>query len=474
VTAIGAVTLKVIMKKQFKALTDGFVNIVKGLGTKKDARSYNRYVRGFRITEQVANDLYVYNSLAAKIVDAPIDDATRKWRTLLIPDADKKQEVEKVINEFEVKEKINIASKWARIFGGAVIIAIIDGEDLASPLDIERIRPNSLKNFIVLDRYKLYSSIADDNTLSENFGKPEYYMVSERGQPIHYTRLTKFDGVIPTIREYRENDSWGISIYTKLWEDIANAQNTFNSICNLVFEANMDVYRIKGLNQLVAQRQDNLVLDRLKILHQMKSILNGIVLDQEDEYDKKTVDFSQLAQIDDRSIQKVSAASDIPVTRLVGISPAGMNSTGESDLNNYYDGVQSVQENKLRPKIEWMDSIIMASHFQTTEVLDWEFKPLKQLTEIEQASVDLSNAQRDQIYLNQNVIQPTDVMAQLAENGTYVKIDENRVEKEIKEEEELNFTEGLEEEEETEEEMKEEEITESNGEEKEEKEEKEE
>lgn len=432
------------MKRQFKAITDGFVNIIKGLGTSKDARYYNRYVKGYKITEQVANDLYVYNSLAAKIVDAPVDDATRKWRTLLVPDADKKEEIEQVLDEFEVKEKINLAAKWARIFGGAVIIAIIDGEDLSTPLDIERIRPDSLKNFIVLDRHKVYSGYVNDNLLSDNFGKPEYYMVSEQGQPVHYTRLLKFDGVIPSIREYRENNYWGISIYTKLWDDIANAQNTFNSISNLVFEASVDVYMIKGLNDLVANSQDDLVLKRLKLAHDMKSVIKGIALDQEDNYDKKTVNFSQLAEIDDRSMQKVSGNSNIPMTRLVGISPAGLNSTGESDLNNYYDDVQSMQENKLKPKIDWMDSIIMASEFRTTEPLKWKFNPLKQLTEVEQASVDLSNAQRDSIYLGQGVIRPTDAMAELAENGTYVSIDANRVEEE-KELEEFDFNEGFEE-----------------------------
>jgi uncharacterized protein len=38
----------------------------------------------------------------------------------------------------------------------------------------------------------------------------------------------------------------------------------------------------------------------------------------------------------------VSGAADIPVTRLLGQSPAGMNATGTSDMKNYHDRIQSI------------------------------------------------------------------------------------------------------------------------------------
>lgn len=115
---------------------------------------------------------------------------------------------------------------------------------------------------------------------------------------------------------------------------------------------------------------------------------------------------------------------------LVGVSPGGMNATGESDMNNYYDRVQSLQENVLRPAIDWMDSIILKSSEYDLDNFEYVFLPLKQLTEEEQATIDASNATRDQTYLDADVINKMDVMAQLAEKGTYVSIDDNRVEEE--------------------------------------------
>lgn len=428
------------MKNPLIRIADGFKNILKGLGTEKDPRGYTTYVPGVRITQQIANDLYVYNWLAQKVVDIPIDDATRKWRTVLMPDAEEKERIESALKSFDVKGKVNLAAKWARVFGGSVILAIIDGEDVEEPLNIDTIREGSLKNFIVLDRHNIYPDAIQRSILSPNFGRPEYYTVSREGQKIHHTRVFKMLGDTSTLMELEKENYWGNSIFTALYEPITDSQVVSQSISNLVYEASIDVYRINGLNDLVAEGNDDLVVKRLQLAHQMKSIINGIALDKDDEYDKKNSQFTQLPQIDDRFIQKVSGSSKIPVTRLLGISPAGMNATGESDMLNYYDEVQSIQENDLRPAIDWMDAIIMKSVLPDVEKVEYVFLPLKQLTEIEKAAVDYQNAQRDQIYLDNGVIEPTDVMSQLAENGTYVTIDENRVEEE-KENLELNFEE---------------------------------
>jgi len=416
-------------------INDGFENVLKGLGTVKDPRTHTTFGTGFIITQAIANNLYTYNWLSAKIVDIPIDDATRKWRTLLISDADEKAEVEEAMKCLLVKDRVNIASKWARVYGGSVIIAIIDGEDPEEPLEMERIRPDTLKNFVVLDRWNITSGAIDRDIMSDNFGQPEYYTVARNGQKIHHTRLTKFLGVQSTIYEAEKQNFWGDSIFTRLWAAVSDSETVSNSIANLIHESNVDVYRINEFNALVAEGNDELVIKRLKLAHEMKSIINGIALDKEDEYDKKSNTFQNLANIDDRFIQKVAGAADIPVTRLLGKSPAGQNATGESDMLNYYDNVQSIQENYLRPKLEWIDSIVMASLGKSEEQLKFAFNPLKQLTEIEQAQVDLNNAQRDDIYLNQGVITEIDSLSQLAEDGTYVSINENRVQEEEKQRE---------------------------------------
>lgn len=441
------------MTKVSQMIKDGFKNILKGLGGEKDPRTYNDFTTGKWIHYKLANDLYTYNWLCAKAVDIPLDDATRKWISLQIPDADEKKETEEDIKVFDIKESINTAFKWSRVFGGAVILAILENEDLEEPLNVETIKEGSLRNFIILDRYNITPCVINRDVLSDNFGNPEFYQVVRGGQKVHYTRLYKLIQGTPTLYELEKENFWGKSIFTKLWEPISDAQVVTQAISDLVYETNIDVYRLEGLNDLVAEGDDAIVTNRLKIAHKMKSIINGIALDKNDEYDKKSNNFSKLPEIDDRFMQKVSGASDIPLTRLLGISPSGLNATGESDLLNYYDNVQSAQTNELKPAIDWMFSIVTGS--LGIEDIEYVFNPLRQLTEAEQADVDSKNATRDETYLNNNIIQRSDILAELSENGTYVTINAKRVEEE-KALEELEFEEeeyesGEEEEDESEE-----------------------
>lgn len=419
-----------------KIIKDGFKNIMKGLGGSRDPRSQTTFVPGVEINQALADSMYSYNWLCSKVVDVPVDDATRKWRNILISDPKKKEEIEEIYTALDIKGKFNLAMKWARVFGGAAIIIVIEGDDLAQPLDITKIRKGSLKNLLVLDRWNIYPGQANRNILSDNFGKPETYTVAREGQAIHHTRVVKFFGMVPTIHQAERNNFWGLSLYTKLWEPISQSQEISNSIASAIYESNLDVYRINGLNDMIAEGSDDLVIARLKIAHEMKGVVNGIALDKEDEYEKKSNRFTDLPNIDDRGIQKVAGASKIPVTKLLGISPSGLGATGDSENRDYYDDVQAIQENEIRPRLDYIDQVVMASSFGVDVIFKYEFNPLQQVTESQQAEIDAKNATRDQIYFDMDILTESDVLAQLAEDGTYISIDETRA-KEADDEDDL-------------------------------------
>ena len=423
---------------KLKLIKDGFANIIKGLGQSKDPRQSVTYQPGILIDQATANNLYTYNWLAAKVADIPIDDATRKWRSLIISDASEKEKAEDVLKNFDVKGKINLAMKWARVFGGSAIVIVINGDDPEEELVIEKIRKDSLVNLAVLDRYNITPGPLNRDILSKNFNKSDYYTIARGGSHVHHSRVIKFDGLITTLMNYEQSGGWGESIFTRLFEPISDAGIVTQSISNLIYESNIDVYKIEGLNEMVAEGSDETVIKRLKIANEMKSIINGIVLDKEDDYDKKSNTFTTLDNIDDRYSQKTSGAADIPMTRIYGVSPSGMNATGESDMLNYHDNIQSIQENVIRPRLELIDKIISMSAFGDPYGFDFEFLPLKQLTEAEQADVDDKKSQTHQRYMDMGVINDIDVLSELSECGTYNTIDENRVE-EVKKAYELDI-----------------------------------
>ncbi len=87
-------------------------------------------------------------------------------------------------------------------------------------------------------------------------------------------------------------------------------------------------------------------------LEAQNMLLNNMgmqVMDAADGLETHQYTFGGLADCYQQFIMDISGAAEIPVTRLFGRSPSGLNATGESDLQNYYDMIAEKQESVLRP-----------------------------------------------------------------------------------------------------------------------------
>jgi hypothetical protein len=86
--------------------------------------------------------------------------------------------------------------------------------------------------------------------------------------------------------------------------------------------------------------------------------------------------------------QQLSGALQIPLVRLFGQSPAGLNSTGESDLRTYYDGIAQQQASTLL--VPMSNIVIMTALSMGKKIPDdfsVVFRPLWQLSEEQKSEV---------------------------------------------------------------------------------------
>ncbi|KZE75867.1 anti-CBASS protein Acb1 family protein [Paenibacillus elgii] len=68
------------------------------------------------------------------------------------------------------------------------------------------------------------------------------------------------------------------------------------------------------------------------------------LLGKDDDFATHRYSFGGLNDIYESFMLDIAGACRMPVTRLFGQAPAGMNATGESDMENYYETVQQGQE----------------------------------------------------------------------------------------------------------------------------------
>jgi phage-related protein (TIGR01555 family) len=370
---------------------DSLVSFVSRLGTERDKAATVFYTQPILTDEQIVA-AYRGSWLPRKIIDIPALDSCRKWRDW---QADDKviELIEKEEKRLNVKGKILEASKKSRLFGGAALYIGTGDADTSGPLDHERIGKAGIKHLTVLTRRQLKAGTIDRDPESEWFNRPEnYYLTGLNGKQliIHPSRLVLFNGAMaPDDDISGAMQGWGESILTATLDAIKNADSTAGNIASLIFEAKIDIIKIPGFTENIGNESyEDAILSRYTLANTIKGINGTLLLDAEEEYESKSAQLAGLTDILMAFMQIVSGAADIPVTRLLGQSPAGMNATGTSDMKNYHDRIQSIQELELTPAMARLDEcIIRSATGSRDETIYYEWAPLEQMSEKERADI---------------------------------------------------------------------------------------
>lgn len=401
--------------KLTQRLNDSLRNFVANLGTGRDKASHSHYGQSL-LTDEQLSDAYRYAWLPRKIVDIPAKDACRKWRNWQA-EADQITAIERVETQIAVQRKTMEAMTKARLFGGAAIYIGTTDPNPALPLT-ER---SELRHLTVMTRRQVAPRELDQDPESPNYGKPRMYQVSGSGniQEVHPTRLVVFKGSklpddeLATAREY----GWGDSVLASVYDAVRNADATALNVASLIFEAKVDVIKIPDLMaSLTDPDYEAQLLKRMALAATAKGINGALLIDALEDYQQKNANFSSLKDIMMAFMQIVSGAADIPMTRLLGQSPGGLQSTGDADTRNYYDMVNADQELEMRPALARLDELIIRRALGDRPPEIWyKWAPLWQISETEQSKISKETAETIKI-LGETMLFPEDALAQSATN----------------------------------------------------------
>lgn len=425
--------------------SDGYVNVLNKYGTKKDSSTaYNfapdAYTPDIELTNQ-----YLSNGLFAKIIDAPAEEAVKHGFDLGIEDKGYEEYITDCFEENDFENNAETALKWSRLYGGSVILMIADDgvDDLLLPLNLDKLR--AIEELRVYERavvtpdyqclYRGYGSKIGNHSLSK-FGMPEFYQIdSYTGSfRVHESRLLLFrNGRLPERSNRQEYRFWGQPEYNRLKRALREAITANSDGVKLLERSVQAIYKMKNLAQILAtEGGDDDVLKRIEVIDLCRGILNSIVIDSEGEdYDFKTFSLTGIKEVIDSTCNMLSAISNIPQTILFGRSPAGMNSTGTSDLENYYNFVDRYRKGDLKRAYKTYIDLLSIAGKNSGKLRDvpkykFSFKPLWNLSETEQATVDQTKAateqtkaQTAQIYVDMQALDPTEVRRALQKDGAY-------------------------------------------------------
>lgn len=378
---------------------------------------------------QLWNSLYRNNWIPAAIVDIPAEDMLKNWITITsgLPPEDMDR-IERSIRITQTKAKLLEGIKWGRLYGGAAGLILIEGDDteeaLEQPLDLSRVRLGGYKGICVFDRYiGVFPSVElVENISSPDFGLPKYYHLTGQtgignGIRVHYSRILRFTGAdVPELERITEQ-YWGISVLERVIGELAKRDNTSANVAGLVERANVLIRKIKNFNSKLVTMSDGSRENVYQTLYAQNQTLNNfstLVIGGDDDAANLQYSFAGIADVYELFMLDIAGAAKIPASKLYGRSPAGLNATGESDLQNYYDSIAQEQEAHLRPVLDKLLPVIATSTWGfVPDDLDFTFNSPRSASEEQKATIATGIAGQIAQLVNAGVVSPKQALKEL-------------------------------------------------------------
>nr|DAM97578.1 MAG TPA: Portal [Caudoviricetes sp.] len=389
---------------------DAFTNVLARLGAgtpnllEGTEYSLQRLSRDFN----QLNALYRESWIIRRIIDVIPSDMLKNWITItsgIDPDVEKKLSIS--LRRTQLIDKLKRGMQWGRLYGGALGVMLVkhQGYNLSQPLRLDWIMPGDFAGLLIFDRW---NGVNPSNELIEDisdpdYGYPKYYTVTDPAGggsvKIHHSRVIRFTGnTLPFWEEIAEMQ-WGASVVESVFDELKKRDNVSWNIAQLTFMANIRVLKMQDLGQLLAATDSESQAELLRTLEAQNMLLNNMgmqVMDAADGLETHQYTFGGLADCYQQFIMDISGAAEIPVTKLFGRSPSGLNATGESDLQNYYDMIAEKQEAVLRPILnKVLPPFIISTIGSLPEDFDFDFDPVAEPTDKERA--DLAKCGTDNV-----------------------------------------------------------------------------
>lgn len=395
---VKAVRQKKMQRSAVTARTnDGIVNLLNDLGLgMPNLQGGLTYIPNNASPDQL-DQMYETSWVTGVVVDTIAEDMTQAGIEITgLDDPEQEKEIQSQMTKMGLWDNETDLNRWARLYGGAIEVIDIDGQELKTPLDISTVGKGQFASTCVYDRHEVEVSEQLIETGPER-GLPLFYTVYDdpvsktNPVPVHHSRVIRRIGRKIPRRRAAQNQYWGQSDIIRMRNAIMRFDEATAGASSLVNKAHLRTLQIDGFREIVGfggEPYENLVKS-LIAMRMLQSNEGMSVVDGKDIFNTHSYSFAGLDNILLQFGQHISGASGIPLVRLFGQSPAGLNSTGESDIRNYYDSIHARQEATMRSGMYKKLQIVYRSLFGAPAPtgMEFTFNALWQMSEIDKAAV---------------------------------------------------------------------------------------
>lgn len=344
------------------------------------------------------------------------DECIRCWGKVISAgssDAAKLQEIEAELERIDLPGVIRQAVIHDQSFGGGHVYFKLkdDNKQRELPLLMKpyNVRKGAFQGLRVVEPYWVtpnnYNSI--DPTAADFYKPSSWWMI---GIQVHATRMQTIvsrpvaDMLKPTY-SFR-----GVSMSQLAMPYIDNWLRTRQSVSDTVKQFSVSGVKM-DLQQALLPGGSQDLANRAALINALRDSRNLLALDMATEdFFQVNTPLSGLDALQAQAQEQMSAVSHIPLVKLLGVTPTGLNASSEGEIRVFYDYVRGYQKNVLMSLVMNVLRVVQLSLFGEVDPhVIWEWAPLLELTALEQADARAKDAETDAKYLEAGVVTPEQV-----------------------------------------------------------------
>lgn len=259
------------------------------------------------------------------------------------------------------------------------------------------------------------SSFNSSNPLDDGWYKPFAWYVM--GREVHASRLLTFVGrEVPDILKPAYAFG-GLSMSQMAKPYVDNWLSTRQGVNDIILAYSVFVLST-DMSSIMSGGAGEDFYNRIDIFNATRNN-RGVMAISKDSEDFKNVaaPLSGLDKLQAQAQEHIAAVAKLPLVKLTGISPSGLNASSDGELRCYYDNIAANQEKLFRPHLAKLINLIQISLFGEVDTsIGFKFRSLYQLTEKEEAELDKVEAETDSLRIADGVISPHEARARVAKD----------------------------------------------------------
>ena len=339
--------------------------------------------------------LYKTHGILQTAIDEPVLDAFRDGLELTSKEVDESAigEIENFAEETGAWEALKSMLMWGSLYGGAGLV-INSGQDPEKPLDENDIKRGNLE-FYDADRWEFSGAFRSAKTFL-------FY-----GQKLDASRVLTYGGKRAPRLLRVTLAGWGMSEFERMIEDFNAWLRGRNVLYEILNEAKIDVYGIKGYAATLALPDgEQTIRARIQATNSIKNFHNALILDSEDEYKVMNNSFHGLAEVMRENRIGIACSTRMPFSKLFGTTAggSGLAHAGQDDMENYNAMITSRVRSPARPIIRKMLRLMMIAVWGREYDISFDFKPLRILSAKEEEEIKTSKQTRYESLYDKRII----------------------------------------------------------------------